>query len=267
MKNIDKANKKNTNEYGRHNNEVDDIQLIADEDASLTTDEDASLTTDEDASLTTDEDDSITVNEDAPLTIDEDDSFTVNEDAPLVANEKSVPKNKVIASFKHDHKPIRFRFFAAVIDWFVVWGLALMSGLLFGAPDWFKYMQMGTEVNNLAATDPLALEFMRFHQQCYILTLLIGWVYDSLMMIFFKASLGKLVFGLHVVDYKKGRRVLISKLFLILRAFIKGFSIYVMLLPIPYFIMCLTAFGNDEHRSGFDMFSGTKVIDVRRHKK
>ena len=241
MKNKNKQSKKNIYEYNRYQDEIEDMQLIDDKGERLTADEDALLTVGKDASLANDG------------------------GASSTADEKTAPKNKVIESFKHDQKPVRLRFFAAVVDCLIISVLYTLSNHMFGAPDWGKYLQMAEVVAGLPAKDPLVLERMSLYQYYFILSLTIGLVYDALMMMIFKGSLGKLIFGLRVVDAKEGRKVWLSKLLLLLRATIKGVSIY-LLAAIPFLFMCLTTFGNEDRRSGFDMFSGTKVISVRKRK-
>jgi hypothetical protein len=178
---------------------------------------------------------------------------------------EAAQKNKVIESFKHDHKPLRFRFFAAVVDCVVITFICQFIGIIFGTPDWGKYLQMQTVIIDLARDDPLVLERMNLFQEYFIISLIIGLVYDSLMMILFKAPIGKLIFGFRVIDTREDRSFLISKLLLVLRAAIKALSIY-LLSAIPFIFMCLTTFGNIEQRSGFDMFSGTKIIKVNKRR-
>jgi len=183
----------------------------------------------------------------------------------MTEKKEGVKKNKIIESFRHDQSSLRFRFFAALVDYLIIGLICYIANLLFGVADLESYLQMQRAVDGLAASDPLVLERMKMYQVAFIQMLLIGMVYDSLMMVLFKASIGKLVFGFRVFDAKEGRHILLSKLLLVLRAVIKALSIY--LTAIPYAFMCLTTFGNAEHRSGFDMFSSTKVVYVRRNKK
>ena len=179
----------------------------------------------------------------------------------MAEEKESTQKNKVIESFKHDQRSLRYRFFAALIDYAIIAFICQLANMLFGVPDWRGYLQMQTAVTDLTADAPLVIERMSLFQEYFIISLLIGLVYDSLMMIAFKAPIGKLIFGFRVVDDKENRHFLLSKLLLILRAAIKALSIF-LLSAIPFIFMSLTTFGNAAHRSGFDMFSGTKVINV-----
>jgi len=157
------------------------------------------------------------------------------------------------------------RVVAAVVDLFVVTMLCQLAFILFGEPDWAKYTQMQEVVAGLPVTDPLVVERTQLYQRCFIITLLIGAAYESLFMMLFKASLGKLIFRMRVVDQKPDRNFFLSKLMLIVRAVLKSFSIY-LLSAIPFVFLCLSIFGNDKGRSGFDSAVGTQVIDLR-HKE
>lgn len=121
-------------------------------------------------------------------------------------------------------------------------------------------------VRGLPATDHLAIERAKLYQDCFTVSLGIAAVYEALMLILFNASIGKLIFGLRVACSKDGRNIYISKLLFLLRAFLKMFSIY-LLSALPFVFLCLTAFSNPERRSGFDLFTGTKVFYVRSKKQ
>lgn len=182
---------------------------------------------------------------------------------------ESAPKtaNRAIESFKLGHSKgfIRNRFFAMIIDFVII---ALLCQLVFNlveVPDWGRYLQMQDMVKGLPATDPLVLERMKLYQKCFILTLSIGMAYEALMLVLFGASAGKLLFGLRVVNAKDDRNFYVAKLMFVLRAVLKAVSIY-LLSALPFIFMSLTAFGNQDGRSGFDMFAGTKVIHKRRNR-
>ena len=173
-------------------------------------------------------------------------------------------KNAVIDLFRQE-RPKNYmwkRFFALLIDFVAIAFLCQLVFILFGMPDWARYMQSQETVAGLPATDPLVLERIRLYQECFIITLGIAAAYEALTLSFFRGSPGKLILGLRVVFVKQGRNFLIDNLLLALRCVIKMLSIY-LLSAIPFIFMCLTAFGNIDRRSGFDMFVGTKVVDVR----
>jgi len=86
-----------------------------------------------------------------------------------------------------------------------------------------------------------------------------GAVYGALQLVTFNATIGKLIFGFRLAPYKEDRSVILHKLLLALRPVVVALSIYIMS-AIPYIILCLTTYGNAEARSGFDIFSGTKMI-------
>lgn len=173
--------------------------------------------------------------------------------------------NAAISAFKDNKYPkgyIRNRILAAVVDLLVVTLLCQLAFILFGQPDWQKYIDMQELVAGMIKTDPLVIERMALYQTCFITTLMIGAAYEALTMIFFKASIGKLIFRLRVVDQKPDRHFILSKLMLIVRAAVKGVSIY-LLSAIPFIFLCLTVFGNNTGRSGFDLIAGTRVADKR----
>lgn len=174
------------------------------------------------------------------------------------------PKNAAIDSFRQSRPKgfMRNRFLAASIDFMIIVLLCWLAFTLLGAPDWGRYLQMQDAVRGLAASDPLVLERMKAYQECFIVTLAIGAVYEALMLVIFKASAGKLILGLRVVRARDGGNFYAGKLLAVWRAVLKAMSIY-LLSALPFVFMCLTAFGNPEGRSGFDLFAGTKVIDVR----
>ena len=174
------------------------------------------------------------------------------------------PENAAVDSFRQS-RPKGFmlkRFFALLIDFFVVAFLCQLIFILFGTPDWGHYLRMQDIVRGLPATDPLVVERAKLYEECFITTLGIGVIYESMTLVFFGGSLGKLLLGLRVVSVKSGGNFFTEKLKLVLRSVIKALSIY-LLSAIPFIFMCLTAFGNVDGRSGFDIFIGTKTIDVR----
>jgi len=172
--------------------------------------------------------------------------------------------NTVIDTFKNSYSKgfVRDRFFAVIIDLLVVILLCWLAFSLFGAPDWGRYMQMQDEVRGLASNDPLVLERIAVYQNCFITSLAIGAAYEALALVVFGTTIGKLICGFRVVSAKDGRNTVLTKVLFALRAVIKSLSIY-LLSGIPFIFMCLTAFGNAEGRSGFDMFAGSKVVKVR----
>lgn len=176
----------------------------------------------------------------------------------------SKPRNAAMDSFRNNLPKdfMRNRFFALVIDLIIIMLLCQLSFTLFKAPDWGRYLLMQDAVKGLSAAEPLVLERMKIYQECFLITLAIGACYETLMLAFSGATAGKLLFGLRVVNAKEGRSLYMGKLMLVLRALLKALSIY-LLSALPFIFMCLTALGNAEGRSGFDMFAGTKVINVR----
>lgn len=172
--------------------------------------------------------------------------------------------NKAVESFKHS-RPKNFyrnRFFALVIDFIVIMLLCQIVFAIFGIPDWKHYLQTQEAVRGLTASDTLVVERMKLYQECFLITLSIGVVYEAFMLVFFGVTIGKLVFGMRVVNVKTDKNFYVGKLMLAMRSVIKAASIY-LLSAIPFLFMCLTTFGNSEGRSGFDGFAGTKVIKVR----
>ena len=156
----------------------------------------------------------------------------------------------------------RNRFLALLIDLLVVAFLCQLLFILIGTPDWGRYLAMQDDVKGLDASDPIVLERVELYEKCFITTLGVLIVYEALFMIILGATPGKLIFRLRVVSNKAGRNMYSVKLRLLIRSLVKALSIY-LLSAIPFVFMCLTFFGNAEGRSGFDVFVGTKVIDIR----
>lgn len=177
-------------------------------------------------------------------------------------------KNAAVDSFRNSHPKgfIRNRFFAAAIDFIIIAFLCQFAFTLLGTPDWARYLQMQDIVKGLSASDPLVLERIKLYQECFIVTLAIGAVYEALMLVFLGASAGKLLFGLRVVSAKEDKNFYMGKLMLVLRAALKALSIY-LLSALPFVFLCLTTLGNSEGRSGFDLFAGTKVMNVRSNRR
>ena len=171
------------------------------------------------------------------------------------------PPNAALDAFKSESPKgyMRDRFFALAVDIVVIVLLCWALFLLRGVPDWEGYFKMQDAVRGLPKTDPMTVECERFYQSCFIISLTVGAAYEALMLVLFRATAGKLIFGLRVVDSKADRKFAVSRLILVARALIKMLSTY-LLAALPFVFMCLTAFGNPERRSGFDMFSGTRVI-------
>jgi len=161
---------------------------------------------------------------------------------------------------------LRNRIIATIIDFFVVTVICQYALMLFGEPDWPKYMAMQEAVAGLVAKDPLVVERMALFQRCFIITLGIGGIYEAFMLVLFKGSLGKLVTGLRVENLNPERNFLLGKLMLVLRALIKIVSIY-LVSAIPFIFMSLAVFGNDKGQSGFDLFVRTYVADKRKIKE
>jgi len=154
------------------------------------------------------------------------------------------------------------RFFALLADFFAIAFLCQFIFVLSGMPDWGQYLQSQETIIGLPATDPLVLERVKLYQECFLTTLGIAAAYEILTLVLFRGTPGKLILGLRVVSVKQDQSVFKGKLLLALRSVIKMLSIY-LLSAIPFIFMCLTAFGNIDRRSGFDIFAGTKVVDVR----
>lgn len=178
------------------------------------------------------------------------------------------PANTALGSFRHDRSKnfMRNRFIALVIDFIIISLICQLAFTLFGTPDWARYLQTQELITGLSKSDPLVIERTKLYQECFIVSLAIGFLYEALMLLIFGASVGKLVFGFRVTDTKEGANFFVSKLLLVLRAALKMVSIY-LLSALPFIFLCLAAFGNEEGRSGFDMLSRTKVVDVRAGRK
>ena len=157
------------------------------------------------------------------------------------------------------------RFLAQVIDFVIVIFLCQLVFTLFGKPDWGRYYQMQDAVAGMAANAPIVVQRASLYQECFIITLIIAVVYEAMLTVIFGGSLGKLIFGFRVVSVNEDRGLFVSKLLLAARSLIKALSIY-LISAIPFVLMCLTAFGNAENRSDFDIFVGAKTINVRREK-
>ena len=177
-------------------------------------------------------------------------------------------KNSALRHFQHE-RPLHFirnRFFALVIDFIIVALICQLAFNLFGTPDWNHYLRTQEIVRDLPRTDPLVIERTRLYQECFIVSLGIAFLYESLMLVFFRGTIGKLVYGFRVINMNENINFIVGKLLFILRTAIRLLSIY-LLASLPFIFLCLTAFSNEESRSGFDMFSGTKVISTRNRRK
>ncbi|MCL2818861.1 MAG: RDD family protein [Actinomycetia bacterium] len=182
-----------------------------------------------------------------------------------MAQETPKETNTALDRFKDntDKGFLRNRFLALIVDLIVVTLLCQLVFTFFGLPDWPGYLQMQDAVIGLERTDPLVLERMRLYQVAFLYTLGIATVYESVMLILFRATIGKLIFRMRVEPDKESDSGLVRSLRYILRTLVKMSSIY-LLSAVPFIFMCLTAFANEERRSGFDLFAGTRVIDLRK---
>lgn len=180
-----------------------------------------------------------------------------------IANKNGEKKSKNIAieSLKQNREKgyIRNRVFATVIDFIIIGFIYELIVVLFGAPDIRAYTEMQDLVQGLARNAPEVIERQRLWNDFFYSWVAVSSSYEALMLMLFGASIGKLIFRFRVVPKKEGHSFIINKLLLILRAAIKGISL-VVILVIPYLVLCLTTLGNPESRSGFDLFAGTKVI-------
>ena len=178
---------------------------------------------------------------------------------------KKKSKNTALQTFKQNREQgfIRNRFFAAFIDFVIIGFLCQFAFMLFGTPDLGTYLDMQEAVRGLARDAPEVVERMRLWQEIIVTVILIGVCYEALLLILFGGTAGKLFFGIKVVSVKEDRNIFLHKLLLIVRSAIKGLSIYLMS-AIPFIFLCLTTFGNADARSGFDLFSGTKVLYKKR---
>jgi len=181
----------------------------------------------------------------------------------MAKDKSNVPKerNAALQSFRHTREKgsVLFRFFALVIDFIIIWLLYTIAVVLLGAPDVNEYVRMQEVVQGLAKDAPEVIARMRLWQQCWITFLGIGATYEAVLLILFRGTIGKLLFGFRVVSNNEDRNVILSKLLLVLRAVVKALSLY-LLSGIPFIFLCLTTFGNADARSGFDLFSGTRVL-------
>jgi len=171
------------------------------------------------------------------------------------------PNNKLIESFKHKREKgsIMFRVLATVLDFVIIAFLCQLMHILFGIADVETYLQMQDVVAGLAKDAPEVIERTRLWNKFLLEACAIGAAYGALQLVTFNATIGKLVFGFRLTPYKEDRNIILSKLLLALRPVVVALSIYIMS-AIPYIILCLTVYGNAEARSGFDVFSGTKMI-------
>ena len=171
------------------------------------------------------------------------------------------PKSKLIESFKHKREKgsILFRVLATVLDFVIIAFLCQLMHILFGIADVQAYLQMQDVVAGLAKDAPEVIERTRLWNKFLIEACVIGAVYGAVQLVTFNATIGKLVFGFRLAPFKEGGNIFLRKLLLALRPVVVALSIYLMS-AIPYIILCLTTYGNAEARSGFDVFSGTKMI-------
>ena len=178
---------------------------------------------------------------------------------------KKEKSNKGLAALKHI-RPKNYmtkRFLALVVDFIVVAFLSLMVFRILNRPGWDSYLAMAETVKGLPKADPLVTQRMILYQECMFTTMAVCLVYEIVFLLTVRATIGKLLFGLRIVDHQEGRKPLISKLFLVLRAMIRVVSLY-LLSAIPFIFLCLSVYGNADIRSGFDLFTGTKVIALAR---
>jgi uncharacterized RDD family membrane protein YckC len=153
---------------------------------------------------------------------------------------------------------MRKRVIALLADALAIMLLCQFLFMLTGAPDWPRYFGMQDAVKGLGKTDPLVVGRSELFQQCQHISLAVGAAYEALSLVLFRATLGKLAFGMRVVDVEAGRNPIVSRLMLAIRAVAKMASVY-LLFPFVSAFLCLTALGNPGKRSGFDMIAGTKV--------
>jgi len=181
----------------------------------------------------------------------------------MAKDKANAPKerNAALQTFRHTREKgsVLFRFFALILDFIIIWLLYTIAVDLLGAPDVNEYVRMQEVVQGLAKDAPEVIERMRLWQQCWITFLGIGAVYEALLLILFRGTVGKLLFGFRVVSNNEDRNVILSKLMLVVRAVVKALSLY-LVSGIPFVFLCLTTFGNANAQSGFDLFSGTKVL-------
>ena len=189
----------------------------------------------------------------------------IEETAYIMPIFKNNSGNSAVNAFRQERPKgfMRKRFLALLIDIILIVALCYLIFMMFGTPDWVRYMQTQDLVRDLPAADPLVVERMALYQKCFVTSLIVAVVYEALLMVLFGGSVGKLIFRLRVVSSKEAKNPVLLKLRLALRSIIKALSLY-LLSAIPFLFMCLTAFGNAEGRSGFDLFVGTKVIDKKR---
>jgi len=152
-----------------------------------------------------------------------------------------------------------------VIDFIIIMLLYRIAVVLFGATDVNDYLGMQEAVQGLAKDAPEVIERMRLWQESWITFLGIGAAYEAIFLILFRGTVGKLMFGFRVVSRNEDRNVVLCKFLLVLRAVVKGLSLY-LVSAIPFVFLCLTTFGNAEARSGFDLFAGTKLVYKKREK-
>jgi len=177
-------------------------------------------------------------------------------------------KTKKKASFLSYQRPenyLKRRFFALLIDFVIVSFLALLVFSILGKPGWDSYLEMAEVVKGLPKSDPLVAERMILYQECMFTTMAVCLVYESVFLLTTQATIGKMIFGLKIADFQEGRNPWLSKLFLILRAMIRVVSLY-LLSAVPFIFLCLTVYGNADVRSGFDLFTGTRVLMKDRRK-
>ena len=174
-------------------------------------------------------------------------------------------KNSALDAFRQGREKglMWYRFFALLVDFIIIATLYQLAVVFLGAPDIMDYMDLQEAVRGLAKDAPLVIERARIYQQCFVTVLAIGAAYEAVLLVLFDGSLGKLIFGFRVAPVNEERNAVLNKLMLVLRSAVRMLSIY-LLTAIPFIILCLSALGNEEGRSGFDLCAGTRVIYRRR---
>ena len=169
--------------------------------------------------------------------------------------------NAALNSFKHEREKgfVRNRFLAAILDYIIIALLCQIVFIAFGTPDWGAYIASRDEVAGLPRENELVVERARLYNECFLISLAIGAGYEVVFLALFDTTPGKQLFGMKLISVKDNRGYLMRRLFYLIRAVIKGVSIY-LLSAIPFIVLCLTVFGNEDGRSGFDIFAGTKVV-------
>jgi uncharacterized RDD family membrane protein YckC len=151
------------------------------------------------------------------------------------------------------------RFLSFIIDLAILALLWYVCYLLFNKPDFYAVKAAMDAMADTTSQEAVNNVMTIFNHE-YWVALLIWFIYETITTLIFSATIGKLVLKLKIMPQKEQKNIVLFKLKLLLRVFLKMVTL-ALFQGFPFFIATLTVLVGNGSESGFDKMVRTFVIE------